>query len=221
MKHSNFTNHLITGVLAAAGMIISATVANAAIYHVEIDTAALNLSSNSANGPFSLDVQLNDGHGTGDGNNSVTLSNFTFGGGSLISGATLLGGASGDLGSTVSLTDSSAFNEFFQAFNAGTSLGFDVSLTGNPDAGLTPDAFAVAILDNNLLNIPTTSPFADDSLVRQDIGGAVTFSSGTGSYAGVVAAVPEPGFDLGGLALLTVCGSHYFGRRRSRAAVAV
>src|ERR1035438_3197113 len=47
---------------------------------VTIDTSALGGSSS---GPFTLDFQFVDGNGTGDGNNSVTLSNFSLGGGSI------------------------------------------------------------------------------------------------------------------------------------------
>ncbi len=49
-----------------------------AIYNVSLDTSSL---IGNAAGPFSLDFQFNDGSGTNDGNNTVTLTNFAFGGG--------------------------------------------------------------------------------------------------------------------------------------------
>jgi hypothetical protein len=49
----------------------------------------------------------------------------------------------------VTLTDKSVngFNELYQAFNLGTALTFDVTLSDNPTAQV-PDELAIAILDN-------------------------------------------------------------------------
>jgi hypothetical protein len=188
------TNHalkLTLGLLVCASAFFQAPVSSAlTVYHVDVNTAAL---MGDAAGPFSLDFQLNDGSGTGDGNNTATISNFTFGGGGATGSASLLGGATGDLTSGVTLTDNTPFNEFYQGFTAGGTLGFDVSLTLNPDAGLTPDAFVFAILDNNLMNIPTTG--SGDSLLLINIGGAApAIQTGASiSPAGVsVTVVPEP-----------------------------
>src|SRR5579859_8130563 len=71
-------------------------------------------------GPFSLNFQFTDGQGTGDANNTVTLSSFAFGGGSAAGGPSLTGGASGSLGSGVVLTDSAFFNAFTEGFTPGT-----------------------------------------------------------------------------------------------------
>ncbi len=108
-------------------------------------------------GPFSLDFQLNDGSGTGDGNNSATLTNFTFGAGGMAGpGApTLIGGAAGDLSTAIMLRDLGFQNEFFQEFTPGDLLCFDVSLTTNVDPGPTPDQFSFAILDGTGAEIPT------------------------------------------------------------------
>lgn len=102
-------------------------------------------------------------------------------------------GGTGDIGSSVTFNNSISFQELFQTFAPGTHLGFDVSLTTNSD-GLTPDAFAFAILDNGLLNIPTNG--LGDSLVFVNLDNAnpaVQTFAGTGEFAQVtVTSVPEP-----------------------------
>ena len=194
-----------------------APAAQAAInYHVTINTAALNSAPANASAPFSLDFALTDGSGTFAVPNTVTLSNFTFGGGAAVGAATTTAGASGNLGSTVMLSDTSAFpTELFQQFTPGTTLGFDVSMTTLSDPGNTPDAFAVAILDNNLNNITTNG--LGDSLVLANISSTLTpqgvqFFQGTGDFAGV-SAIPEPGTVLFGVALVGALG---LARRRQQ-----
>ena len=192
----------------AAALVLTTAASQASFFHVNINTAALNLAPASANGPFSLDFQFNDGGVLG--NNSATISNFTYGAGSATGSATLIGGALGNIGSTVTFDNTSAFQELFQTFTPGAILGFDVSLTQNLD-GATPDGFVVAILDNNLLNITTNG--LGDSLLLAEINttnpiptGSLSFGAGTGNYAGVtLTAVPEPGTALFGAALLGAC----------------
>jgi hypothetical protein len=161
-------------------------------YHVDVNTAALG---GSPSAPFALDFQLIDG-GSASANNTAILSNFTFGGGGATGSANLTGGAVGSLGSTVTLSDaSSSFNEFYQTFNHGTSLSFDVSLTRNQESG-NLDGFSFSILDKDLANITTTGP--GDSLLYASFNSTlgitdIVASSGTGAYSGItVTAVPEP-----------------------------
>jgi hypothetical protein len=162
-------------------------------FNVIVNTAPL---VGNANGPFSLDFQLNDGSGLGDGNNTVTLSNFRFGGGSAAGAPTHIGGATGNLASGISLTDTDFLNEFFQPLAVGTTLSFLVTMTRNVDAGLTPDLFSFAILDNALFNIATTG--LGDSLLLVNINNPALGVRDVQTYvstnpAGVtVAAVPEP-----------------------------
>ncbi|MGI8743749.1 MAG: hypothetical protein ACR2NN_14465 [Bryobacteraceae bacterium] len=108
-------------------------------------------------GPFSIEFQLNDGSGTNDGNNSALLSNFTFGGGSVVVAPTLTGGATGNAATSISLTDSSFFNQFIQEFTPGSKLGFRLALTTNLDIGGAPDQFTLAILDSSGTELPTRS----------------------------------------------------------------
>ena len=162
--------------------------------HVQVNTAPL--IGNPA-GPFSLDFALTDGSGTLAVPNTITIANFGFSGGGPVGSTNLTGGASGSLSSSVTLTDSAFFfSEFFQQFTPGTTLSFDVFATTNADA-VSPDAFAFAILDSSLANLPTTG--LGDSLLLVNLTPAAASGIRTGSTtspAGVTvaaAAIPEPG----------------------------
>ena len=183
----------VTGLVAATGALLLAPLACATpgAYDITINTAPL---IGQASGPFSLDFQLNDGSGSADANNTANIGGFFYFGGSATGGATLSGGASGDLVSGVQLTETSAFNELYQGFTPGSTLTFHVSLTLNADAGVTPDVFTFGILDSSLFNIPTTA--SDNSLFTITINGASpTFATASGTDIPVtVTAVPEPGF---------------------------
>lgn len=122
-----------------------------------IDTVSLDTTRlvGSVAGPFQLSFQFNDGSGLGDGNNTVTLSNFAFGGGSAVGPATEIGGSTGDLSTSVVLTDTNFFNYFAEGFTPGATLSFRIDATTNIDAGPIPDAFSFAILDNTGSELPT------------------------------------------------------------------
>jgi hypothetical protein len=198
--------------LACAAALAHAPVAQAVLtlgYHITVTTSPL--IGHSA-GPFSLDFQLTDGSGLGDGNNTATISNLSYSGGGATGLATLSGGASGNLASGASLTDTAFFNEVFQSFTPGNTLSFDLSLTSNADAGGTPDAFSFAILDSSLYNLQTTG--VNDTLLFINLnGGAPTVQTGsTLNPAGVtITAVPEPSaMALAGLGLAAL---YWRGRR--------
>jgi hypothetical protein len=179
---------------ACAAFCAPASQAASISYQVDVNTSSL---VGDADGPFSLDFQLNQGSGLAT--NTVTLSNFSFAGGSATGSPNLSGGATGSLGSSVILTDTTdPFNEFFQTFSAGTTaINFDVTLTANVDP-VIPDSFSMAILDSGLANITTTG--LGDSLMLVNITASnltlsdvQTFTS-TAPDAGVTVAVsPEPG----------------------------
>jgi hypothetical protein len=162
--------------------------------HVQVNTAPL--IGNPA-GPFSLDFALTDGSGTLAVPNTITIANFGFSGGGPVGSTNLTGGASGSLSSSVTLTDSAFFfSEFFQQFTPGTALGFDVIATTNADP-VSPDAFAFAILDGSLNNLPTTG--LGDSLLVANLTPSLTVSriltGSTTAPAGVTvgaSAIPEP-----------------------------
>jgi hypothetical protein len=207
------SNQLLKGALMlTAGLMLSTAASHAALYYqVSINTSSLTSLPASSSGPFSLYFQFNAG-GT-PGNNTAVVNNFNFNGGSVSGAATSLGSVTGDLSSTITFNDTS-YSELFQGFNPGTMIQFDVAFTGNADS-VTPDSFVVAILDNGLLNIPTTSP--SDSLAQIDINPTATVNTGTGTgaFSGVVAtvtAVPEPSAALLGA---VACGVGVLRRRRA------
>lgn len=139
----------IAATLAAIGLFGAPARADY-LYQVQMDTSAL---VGHAAGPFSIDFQLIDGDGVAD--NTVTLSQFAFGGGGPLGAASLTGGASGDLSSLVTLTDSAFLNAFVQPFTPGATLSFRLSTT-SVFAGGVPDAFSFAILDSTGVELPTT-----------------------------------------------------------------
>ncbi len=202
--------------LACAGLLLATAASQAAVYHISIDTTALTLPANLGSAPYSVDLQLNAGDTLN--NNTAVASNFTFGGGSgAIGPANGFGGVSGSIASGVTLSDSSQFNEFYQAFGAGTSLSFDLSLTQVVGAGLTPESFSIAILDGTLANIPTnglgnTLLMANFDTTNPLSIGQLNLASGTGDFASVsVTAVPEPTTTL---CALLACGAVVIRRRR-------
>jgi len=146
--------------IAGVSGLLAFTASAAAInYNINLNTAPLIAH---AAGPFSLNFQLTDGSGTNDANNTVTLSGFQFGtGGSAVGSPTRVGGATGTLGSTVTLTDSAFLNSFTQQFTPGNRLSFMAQVTTNVDAGPQPDEFSFAILDRTGTELPTASSFFD------------------------------------------------------------
>ena len=150
---------------------------------VTIDTSAL---VNGGNGPYTLDLQFIEGDGGASGNNRITLSNFSLGGGSIMTPAVSTTG-----GVTVSsnplsivLVDSSFFQDVQFTFTPGSFLSFQFDSTSNVDV-VAPDTFTLAILDNTLTEIPTTNPNGLNSFVEIDLptmggGTQVAASSDTG-----------------------------------------
>lgn len=189
---------LLLSLLVASGF---ATAARAA--SVTVDTSTLS------GGLYYIDFQLNDGNGVGDGNNTATISGFSFGGGTVTGAATSFGGVSGNLSSAITLIDTDPFNEFFQAFIPGSYLSFMVQLSNNPN-GAIPDTFGFALLDENLMNLATYSLGSDQLLTVAINGGALTYDT-YASVGGIAAptvgeSVPERGNTFV-LILATVLGT--------------
>jgi hypothetical protein len=161
-------------------------------------------------GPFALDFEL-----VGSNGNTITLSGFSFGGGSAGPGsAVLTGGTSGDLGTIVSLNDSANFfSDFNQQFTPGGTLSFTVDSTlVAPPVGGSPDNFSMVIFSaydpvdgynpftgTGGTPIATTDPSGSDTFFNLDVNGpgsttASGFSGANGDIPITVttSAVPEP-----------------------------
>jgi len=220
--------------LLLGGLVILAAVPARAgqIFNVSIDTSRL---ASDYTGPFALDFEL-----VGTNGNTITIANIAFGSGSTGPGSAFLtGGASGDLSSTVALTDSANFfSDFNQQFTPGSMLTFTLDTTlVAPPSGSTPDNFSMVIFEGydpvNGYNpitgtggtpIPTTDPSGNDTFFNFDVNGpgstnVSVFPSASGDISITVTpagVVPEP--TSGVLMLLSVmCIATVLCRRRNGA----
>jgi len=134
------------------------TVSADSIYNVTLNTAPL---VGHPAGPFYVEWTFTDGSGVGDANNTVTMSNINFGGGSALGDPLVFGGASGSLETGVAITDSSVLSLFSEQFAPGLQLSFSLDLTSNDDAGGTSDGLTLFVLDSSGVPIPTLAPFGD------------------------------------------------------------
>jgi hypothetical protein len=216
----------VCGLAALASMAVPAARATSLSYWVILNTTSLLSDSNA---PFSLDLQL--ATGSGNVSNTVTLSNFTFNGGTPAGSANYTDGSeSGSFASSVTLTNASANNEFAEQFSTGvSSIEFKVTETENTEevTSGTPvdDQFNVYLDDNNANTgyfVPSLAPDGSDALLEAPLFENATISS-VATYAsqspdaGVVttAVVPEPS-SVGMLAM--AAGAVGFAFRRFRRA---
>lgn len=133
---------------------------------ITLDTAPL---IGNASGPFTLDFQFIEGNGIGDSNNTITLSDFSFGGGAITTPpSSMTGGVTfTTMPFGITLVDSSFDQDVEFSFSPGTTLSFLVDATSNIDT-TAPDTFTFAIFDSTLTPIPTTDPNGFDTFL--DIG---------------------------------------------------
>lgn len=182
-------------------MVLSLVGAAALAVAAQAHVVTLDTSSLVGTGTYYVDFQLNDGSGVGNANNSAYITDINLGGGSVAGPVTAWGGVWGDLSTGITLTDTEAFNEFFQAFLPGTFLSFELSLTNNVN-GVVPDMFGFAILGADTFNLPTNAPGSDQFLTVEVNGSAAVWQT-YGSTSGIAA----PGVpDAGSTALLFVAG---------------
>lgn len=157
------------------------------------DTFTFNTTGLSGyTGPFSINFQLTDGN---PANNTVTLTNFMFGGGLPSGLPTTSPGASGSLLTTVTLNDSTSGGAFLidfrQGFIPGSFFRFDLTATSGFDNTEAPDQFTFAILGGNGSAVPTTDNGGTNKLLILDL----VDSSSARQFEIIptaTAAVPEP-----------------------------
>jgi hypothetical protein len=215
MNHAHLSPKLLALLASGLALALAASPARAdsITSAVTVSTTALS----GVTGPFELYFQLNDGSQTGDGNNSVTLSNFSFGGGA--AGAIDTGNSYGAYSDVVdglgnftslSLTDTQAFNGVLAFFAPGSQISFELQDTFSSIDTPTPDEFGFAIVANGV-QLATTDPTGGDSLAD------LTFDSATPTVYtyGIPSAVPEPPTLILAFTGLLLAG--FFGLRRRAA----
>jgi len=206
--------------LLALGLSVAGSVA----WADEVVNISVNTSSLAGQAGSEVFFELVDGSGTGNGLNTTTMSNFVLGGGSAgaVDPFNTFGGASGDMGSTVSINDNSPESEFAQLLTPGTSLAFKLDLTNYVEPGPIPDAFYMFVTNPGGTSIANTSdPTGFNSLF------AVTFNSSLPSItnydsslvsvtSGASVSAPEidPQTATSGLAFLAACLAVLCARRR-------
>ena len=214
---------LRTPLLALAALttaVLSSAASASVIVGVSLDTSSLE---GMAGSPFVLDLQLNDGSGTNDANNTAVVTQLSFGTGSAVGSPTVGGGAAVSAG-TLTLSDSSFLNSFDQAFQPGSKLSFDLNLTTNVDAGPTPDEFSMSLFDAAGNMIPTSGLLSAFLVVDIDSSAPqIQTFAGIGDFAAIGAPIvgptapptgsaPEPGT----VALLGLAGIGLLRARRKR-----
>ena len=193
----------------SAGLFVALATTARADFLVTLDTSPLS-------GTHTLAFGLNNSNSA---SNSVALTDFSFGGGSALSGTedctfggALTGvGCSGALNSQVALDDLDFQIFFTQQFSTGSMLSFVLSATNNFAPG-TPDQLAMYLCDSSL-SACYSDDLATGAMLLLDLtGGSLSPTSfilhaagDQGLSAPVVSAVPEPGTLIllgGGLAAL-------------------
>ncbi|HUA00930.1 MAG TPA: NF038129 family PEP-CTERM protein [Candidatus Aquilonibacter sp.] len=195
-------------------------------FTVNVDTSSL---IGNPNAPFEIGFALLDASGTADMNNTVDVTDFSFGtggSGGAVDPSITEGGGSGDLTSGIDLVEngSDGLNGIAAFFTPGSTLSFLVSMSTNPTApgsidpslGQTGDEFVVLIFqDNATSEVATTDPSGNDFLVDAEIN-----PNGVGIEEYKIAApvaTPEPGTLL---LLLCGIGALGFGLLRKRSVMA-
>ncbi len=180
--------------MLAAGFLAGGIGCFADVFQVSLNTTPLvgHLAE-----PFAIFFSLVDGSGTGDGNSTVTLSDFAFGGGGApFEPASNGPGTTGDLTSSVTVNDSDPVsNDFSQEFTQGTQFAFRLSVDA---AGSDGDTFLFGIVDSSGNLIPTLDPLGENVLLRAIIGpSGIGFSTFATDASQDTASFQQPPIDMG------------------------
>jgi hypothetical protein len=168
-------------------------------YFVNIDTSVINGT------PGFLDFDFAPGNDSQSATATITDFSTT---GSLLGAPQVNGGVSGDLPGTLSIDNSTQFNDYFQEFNYGTNISFLLSFNGpalsSPDGTSTSGStFAFAMFDSTGSNpLLTTDPNGNTFTTEVNLDGTTNALTFPAVIGGIPAAtltpttspVPEPSF---------------------------
>jgi len=164
------------------------------LYTVTVNTSALTPGST-----YYAEYTLSDGtvlsSSSPSTNNTVVLSAFTLGGGTLGTVQSPFGNASGNMGSTVTLADGDAGGvaDFAQGFTPGSALKFNVNMTTVHNSGGIPDVFTMYLLDSGFNPITTNAPVdTPNAFLRVDITGPGLTLGNVQTFANTGIPVPSP-----------------------------
>jgi hypothetical protein len=168
--------------------------ANTITYDVTINTSSISGTTGS------LDFNFNPGSLVTQ-SASVEILDFSSTGGALAGSPTLTGDASGALPGTVTLDNGTGFNDYFEGFTFGSTLTFEVTLSGpaltSPDGATSGSTFAFSMFSDAEGTTPTLTSDTTEGFaftVDVNVNGTTTvtdFSSET-SVVPLTSTVPEP-----------------------------
>jgi len=165
----------------------------AAAGSVMADAFSVTLNTSSLSGTTQEFVfQLTDGDGTI--NNTATLSNFSFGGGSALGSPDYMGstGVSGTLSSGITIDDSSGATAIFtQQFTAGSSLSFVLNTTDIFASG-TPDAIAMEICATDFSACYSDDPGGSGAMLMLNLTGGTPSPSDFILFGATDQSLPAP-----------------------------
>jgi len=223
--------------MLAIGFSTTPAPARAGVINYTVSVNTTDLRTSVSDGPYAAVFDLQNGGALGEGN-GITASNFAFpstlpepDGSPAGNLETSLTGASGNLGTSVSLNDAGLDNYLIQEFNPGDLLNFDLSVNvANPSS----DFFSFAFLQNYmpgfgdpvLTNDPDYMPPLSffSSVFTIDFNDAlnptVSIYTGDAPFGNVTATVtevspaPEPG--TWAMMAMGLVGMIFFAWRRKR-----
>jgi hypothetical protein len=195
---------------------VNAVMADPITYDVSVDTASLSGTTGS------LDFNFNPGPFVSQ-SASLQILNFATNG-VFVPPPALTGDVTGTLPATLTFTNSTAFNDYFEAFTFGSSLSFRFSLYGpalsSPDGMSTSGStFAFSMFSDASGTVPALTADTADGFaftVNVNLDGSTSvnnFSSETAVGSSAPSAVPEPC----SLALLVTSMVLLWGKGRLRA----
>ena len=199
--------HIILGFTLAAGIFLAAHPALADIVEqITLDTTSANAGGG---GQAEIIFSFLDGSGTGDSNNTMTLSDLSFGAGASLDALVDTPNVTGTLGASVSLSDSIFDSSIGILFTPASTVSFLLNLTNNLDSGGTPDSFSFVLFDTNGGLISTADPTGGDALMDINLDGTSTNFFSDAAFVTITqqtSAVPEPST----LPLLAACMAPLF-----------